>query len=102
MLARALAVEGPRKGGVAAGPVLGGQFRGPLGDERGLPLAAEGDEGEDMGAARLQAQRLCQASFRSLVSSSRPMSWAGAYLRMREMSAGGHEAPRALDLLGAG
>ena len=50
LLARALAVEGPRKDGVAAGPVLMREVRGPLRDERGLPLAAEGDEGEDVGA----------------------------------------------------
>jgi hypothetical protein len=53
LLARALAVEGPRKDGVAAGPVLRREVGGPLRDERGLPLAAEGDEGEDVGAGVL-------------------------------------------------
>ncbi|HEY5752649.1 MAG TPA: hypothetical protein VIT21_05840 [Chthoniobacterales bacterium] len=54
-LAAALAVEGPSKGGVAAGPVLSGQFRRPLGHERGLPLAAGGNKGEDTRAAFLRA-----------------------------------------------
>src|SRR5439155_24515463 len=49
LVARALTVEAPRKGGVAARPVLMRQFRRPLGDERGLPFAAEGDEGEEVG-----------------------------------------------------
>src|SRR5436190_6694667 len=47
LLARSLAVKAPRKGGVAAGPVLRGELGGPLGDEGGFPFAAEGDEGED-------------------------------------------------------
>ncbi len=64
LLARALAVEAPGKGGVAAGPVLRGEFDGPLGDEGSFAFAA-----------------------RSVSSSSRPMRSAGAYLKMREMSA---------------
>ena len=49
LLARALAVEGPREDGVAPRPVLTREFGGPLRDERGFPFAAEGDEGEDVG-----------------------------------------------------
>ncbi|MBI2928823.1 MAG: hypothetical protein HYY24_24435 [Verrucomicrobia bacterium] len=49
LLARALAVERPRKGGVAARPVLMREVGGPLGDEGGFAFAAEGDEGEDVG-----------------------------------------------------
>ena len=75
LLARALAVEGPREGGVAPRPVLMRQLRRPLGHERGFPFAAEGDEGEDVGALWLaRARPWSQASVRSLVSASRPMS----------------------------
>ena len=58
LLARALAVEGPRKDGVAPRPVLMRQVRRPLRHQRGLPLAAEGDEGEDVGALRFAAHGL--------------------------------------------
>ena len=58
LLARALAVEGPRENGIAPRPVLMRQLRRPLRDQRGLPLATEGDEGEDMGALRLPAHDL--------------------------------------------
>lgn len=58
MIARALAVEAPRKRGVTAGPALGGERGGPMGDQRGFPFAAQRDEGEDSGTVRLAALHL--------------------------------------------
>ena len=73
---------------LAARPVLAASSSRPLRDERRFPFAAEGDEGEDVGARRLERGGLqSQASSRISVSASRPMSSAGAYLMMREMSA---------------
>jgi len=63
LLARALAVKGPRKRGVAAGPILRGEFSSPLGDERSFPFAAEGDEGEDLWFGR--AALLRRPNFRA-------------------------------------
>ena len=45
-----MAVEGPGEGGFAVGPVVVGLIGEPFGDERGFAFAAEGDEGEDVGA----------------------------------------------------
>lgn len=53
LVGRALAVEGPRKDRVAPRPVLMRQLRRPLRHERGLSLAPERDEGEDVRARRL-------------------------------------------------
>ena len=63
------------------------EFRRPLRDERGFPFAAEGDEGEDVRALRFAAADFGPRVVEELGSSSRPMSSAGAYLTMREMSA---------------
>lgn len=52
LFARALAVEGPGKSGVAAGPVLRGEVGSPLGDEGGFAFTAVGDEGEDADVLR--------------------------------------------------
>ena len=53
LVARALAVEGPRKGGLATRPVFSCKARQPLGHQRRLPLAPEPEEGEDVRAVRL-------------------------------------------------
>ncbi len=58
LLARALAVEGPREDGITPRPVLMRQLRRPLRHQRGLPLASEGNEGEDVGPHRLAAHGL--------------------------------------------
>ena len=50
LFSRALAVEGPRKRRVAPRPILIREVRRPIRDERGLPLAAKGDEGENVRA----------------------------------------------------
>ena len=49
LLARALAIEGPRERGIARRPILGRERRDPLRDQRGLPFATERDEGENAG-----------------------------------------------------
>jgi len=60
LLARALAVEGPHKGGVAARPVLPRQFRRPFGHEGGFSFAAEGGEGEEVGTGRRMPDTRCR------------------------------------------
>jgi hypothetical protein len=58
LLARALAIEGPRERGVAHRSILGRQRRDPLRDQRGLPFATQRDEGEDAGPRILGATNL--------------------------------------------
>src|ERR1039458_8128175 len=50
LLACALAVEGPCKDRIASRPVLMREVRRPLRYQRGLSLAPERDDGEDVGA----------------------------------------------------
>lgn len=58
LLARALAVERPGEDRIALRPILPCQRRRPLRHERGLPLSAEGDEGEDVRSRRIRTANL--------------------------------------------
>jgi hypothetical protein len=58
LLARALAIEGPRERGIAPRPILGRERRDPLRDQRGLAFATERDEGENAGPRALGATNL--------------------------------------------